>query len=230
MAETSVAAALSPRSGGRAARTLVLVVAVALLGSGCAYLRPRPEPVFVGLLAILPVEAEDAGAGAAPNVAGVEAPEPLPEDAGMAVTAQIYGALAERPEFRFVPDLTVATAGDSAAVRQATDRHARARALGRAVGADDVLCGGVSRFRERVGTSMGARIPASVSFDLELVNVASGEVTWRGRFDETQQALSSNLFKSWMFWEAGPHWFTARELAGLGAQKLIGDLADTAVR
>lgn len=204
------------------------VAAAALLSSGCAYLKPAREPVSVGLLAVLPVEPAAVPGGSTRPAVGVEVPDPLPEDAAMAVTAQIYGTLAERPEFRFVPDLTVSGAMDSAAVRQATDRHARALALGRAVGAADVLCGTVSRFRERVGTAMGARSPASVSFDLELINVATGAVTWRGSFDETQQALSSNLFKYWMFWEAGPHWFTARELAGLGAQNLISDLVDAA--
>ena len=96
--------------------------------------------------------------------------------------------------------------------------------------ADKVIFGSVSRFRERVGTQGGAREPASVSFELNLLDMRSGEVVWQSRFDETQQPLSSNLLKLWMYWRGGPRWFTARELARLGVDRLLDDMADTLIR
>jgi hypothetical protein len=89
-----------------------------------------------------------------------------------------------------------------------------------------VIYGEVHRFRERIGTDYGASEPASVSFDLGIVDAVNGEVMWNGSFSETQQSLSANFLNWWMFWRAGPHWFTARELAGLGVEKLIDDMKD----
>ncbi len=135
--------------------------------------------------------------------------------------------LADQATFRFVPDLTVADALPSAH-SAGDDLVSRAVALGKAVEADGVIVGHVSRFRERVGTEMGAKRPASVAFDLALVDVGSGKVVWHGQFNRTQEALSSNLFDFWMFWRAGPHWFSARELAGLGVEKLFADMTRVA--
>src|SRR5262249_53923970 len=109
-------------------------------------------------------------------------------------------------------------------VHNAPDIRARALALGKVINAQGVIFGTVSRFRERVGTGLGVTRPASVAFDLNLLEVATGKVVWHGQFDETQQPLSSNLFTFWMFWEEGPHWFTARELAGLGVKRLMAQM------
>jgi len=166
------------------------------------------------LLAVLPIETVAAPAGDAP----------VPSDAGMVVTAQLYRVLAEQTEFRFVPDLTVADTLDTPEVRRADSLADRAVALGKEVGADGVIFGRVLRFRKRVGTQFGATEPASVSFELALVAVSSGEVVWRGRFDETQEPLSSNLLNWWMFWNAGPRWMSAAELTGLGVDRLFADM------
>jgi hypothetical protein len=150
----------------------------------------------------------------------------MPPDAGMAITGQIYEVLAHDPKFRFVPDLTISDAVNRPAVAQASGLVARAVALGKEVKADTVIYGQVFRFRERVGTEYGASEPASVSFELGIVDVNSGEELWKGKFSETQQSLSANFLNWWMFWRAGPHWFTVRELAGLGVEKLIDDMKD----
>ena len=104
------------------------------------------------------------------------------------------------------------------------DALAAARALARESGADGVLFGTVYRFQERIGPRYAASQPASVSFDLALYSVVADEVVWKGQFDETQQPLSSNLFNAWMFWRAGPYWFSVRELSGLGVEKLMKTL------
>ncbi len=142
----------------------------------------------------------------------------------MTVTAQIYRALTEQTEFRFVPDLTVSDVLDTRAVRRAGSVVDRAVALGKEVGADGVIFGRVFRFHKRVGTEYGVTQPASVWFELGLVAVSNGRVVWQGRFDQTQEPLSSNLLDWWIFWRAGPRWVSSSELAGLGVDRLFQDL------
>jgi hypothetical protein len=205
-------------------------LAIASIGwAGCSARVPEEQRVPMELLAVYPVQLAphaEPPSGAASGK-DEEEPERLPADAGEAVTAQIYRVLADQATFRFVPDLAVADALP-AARGEGDDLVSRAVALGHAVEADGVIIGRVSRFRERVGTEMGAKRPASVAFELALVDVGSGKVVWHGQFNRTQKALSSNLFDFWMFWRAGPHWFSARELAGLGVEKLFADMTRVA--
>lgn len=203
-------------------RILPIVALTVLLG--CSAKQPQDELPKIDLLAVLPIELSDV------RHSDGEDPYPVPEEAGLAVTAQIYRFLADRPDFRFVADLLIQDVVQRSSVRDAPALVARAVALGKETSADAVLFGTVSRFRERIGTEWGATSPAAVSFDLGLVVVSSEEVLWEGRFDRTQQPLSSNFFDFWMFWRAGPHWFSARELTGLGVDKLLGEMTKTVQR
>ena len=87
------------------------------------------------------------------------------------------------------------------------------------------MFGTVSRCRDRIGSEFGARETASVAFTLSLVSVATGKVLWTRSFDETQQALSSNLLNWWQFWRGGQRWFSAEEFTHLGVERLLDDLA-----
>ena len=216
---------LAPRWPHRFSLALLVVLALVWL-HGCAARQQDGEPVSIELLAVLPIEpVQIRREDAVPQ--HDETPAPLPADAGMAVTAQIYRVLADQTSFRFVPDMNVLQAFDSAAVRRAPDDpRGRALALGREVGADGVIFGRVYRFRDRVGTEFGAAQPASVWFDLELLAVATGEVIWNGEFARTQEPLSANLLNFWMVWRAGSAgWLTARQLAGVGVDQLFGQMS-----
>jgi hypothetical protein len=177
-----------------------------------------PPPVQ-SLVAVLPLEPatppeNDGKAAALPS-----------EDAGLAVTAQIYRVLADQTEFRVVPDLTVSDVLTTPEVRRASGIIERAIALGKEVGADDVIFGRVFRFDKRVGTAYVITQPASVWFELGLVRVSSGEVVWKGDFDETQGPLGSAWVSWFVFWRDSPHWYSASELAGVGVDRLFGNLA-----
>ncbi len=204
----------------------LVALVLALASSGCGIVRRgQPEAALppVHLIAVLPIVG--AAESPQPKTVTVEVGSaPLPADAARVVTAQIYGVMASSPEWRFVPDLVTAQALHG--VPPDEDLAKRARALGKAVGADSVLYGTVSRYREREGTELGAREPASVSFRLSLFSLASGKTVWSESFDKTQQPLSSDLFNWWMFWRAGPHWFSAPELTRLGVERLLGNLRD----
>jgi hypothetical protein len=176
------------------------------------------------LIAVLPIEPAPA-----PSHPGAPAaPLPGPE-AGLAITAQVYRSLADQTDSRFVPDLTVDDEMSTPEVRAAGSLDDRAVALGKQVGADAVIFGRVFRFQKRVGTQYGATQPASVWFELAVVDVNSGEVIWQDQFDETQQPLTSNLLNWWMFWRAGPRWMSAGELAGLGVERMFGSLSAAVV-
>lgn len=191
----------------------------AALASGCSMMSSNdPEnSIRIDMVAVLPI-VEVPGRSDDP-----ERPI-LDSHAGRAVTAQIYGFLAEQTLYRFVPDLTVdAVVGG----RGRGDQVELARSVASEVGADAVIFGKVYRFQDRVGPRYAASQAASVSFDLGLYLVATDDVVWRGQFDETQVALSSNLLNFWMFWRAGPHWFSSRELARLGVESLLEQVPNT---
>ncbi len=203
------------------ARRLAIVLCT-LLAAGCSALPgwpKKPEGPKLQTIAILPLT-RDVNPGATEKMTG-ERPV-LPEEAAQVVTAQLYGVLSQRSRWAVVPDLTTGDALPAISAGEAPE--ARARALAKATGADGVFFGSVSRFVERQGTEYGSRRPASVSFRLSLLLAESGKVIWSESFDETQQALSSNLLNWWMFWRQGPRWFSAAELARLGCEKLVDDL------
>ena len=204
-------------------RIAVCIAGVVLL-AGCSVFRRDQNPVQLAALAVLPLEAVDTqeGVGNGPG-------EPLPADAGHAVTAQIYRVLADQTRYQFVPDLVVSDALFGPDIRRIPSLTDRARALGVAVAANGVIFGRVFRFRERVGGEFVATQPASVSFELGLLHVETGEVVWTGDFQRTQRSLGSSFMRFLTFWENDPHWLTARELAGVGVEQLLEDAGRHAV-
>jgi len=192
---------------------LVVVGAFALMASGCAQTFFRGESLTepVAVLAVLPIER-------LPDVPT----ENLAPEAERVVTAHVYGVLADTSRFRVVPDATVADALRK--LSPGIGSKAKARALGQTVGADAVLYGSVARFVEREGSAAGSDAPASVAIRLGLLSAATGELLWESEFNETQQALTTNLFNYWQFFRAGPRWFTVSEYARLGVERMLEDL------
>ncbi|MBW2568892.1 MAG: hypothetical protein JRD93_04235 [Deltaproteobacteria bacterium] len=92
---------------------------------------------------------------------------------------------------------------------------------GKALGADAVLAGYVYRFRERIGTRYAADLPASVAFDVHLVDAANGRIMWIGHLDETQQPLSENLLKLGAFIKRKGAWITAEDIASSGLEEIL---------
>ena len=208
-------------NNGRRWGYALLALSLLVSATGCGTLFGRREskvPTKANLLAVFPLQRDEVISETEAGAAGSN----LPLGAENVVSAQLYGVLASRSRWRLVSDLTAEDA--LRRTPKSGSLEERARALGEATKADVVLCGTISRFRERVGSQFGARTPAAVAFELELVSTETGEVLWRGAFNETQKPLAYNLFNWWMFWQAGPRWFSAREFARLGAEKLIDDL------
>ncbi|OQY19056.1 MAG: hypothetical protein B6I36_05235 [Desulfobacteraceae bacterium 4572_35.1] len=96
--------------------------------------------------------------------------------------------------------------------------------LGQQLNVDHVIMGIVWRYQQRVGNTLSADQPASVAFDLFLLNVANKKLVWHGSFDKTQQALSDNLFNAALLFKTGIKWLSAEELAGYGIKKTLEEL------
>lgn len=93
--------------------------------------------------------------------------------------------------------------------------------VGEAVEADHMVLGTVWKYKERVGSAAGTSSPASVAFDLYLVDVPSGKLLWTGSFDETQRSLSENVLDLKAFFSRGAKWLSANELAKYGTNEII---------
>ncbi|MGH7834814.1 MAG: hypothetical protein ACREQK_14310, partial [Candidatus Binatia bacterium] len=143
-------------------------------------------------------------------------------DPGLLLDSLIYNALQAAPHWQVVSDREVGELRSSIPATALPIRQAIR--LGELVYADAVLSGRILRFRERVGESFGAQSPASVAFTLQLVDVKRGDVIWTAQFDETQKALSENLFALADVTQRGVKWLKAEELAEEGVNKAIAQL------
>ena len=101
-----------------------------------------------------------------------------------------------------------------------TDRQIMPQ-IGRAFSAKAVLAGYVYRWRERRGSGLAVDSPASVAFDLCLIDSDTTKLLWKGRFDKTQRSLSENIFEFRIFLEGKGKWMTAKELANIGLRQLM---------
>jgi hypothetical protein len=86
----------------------------------------------------------------------------------------------------------------------------------------------VYRFQERRGGNFSVERPASVGYHVHLFGPAG--LTKVVVFDETQQALSENIFGFFTFLRRGAKWITAEALAREGVDKALDDLAEDLAR
>lgn len=94
-------------------------------------------------------------------------------------------------------------------------------AIGREYNADAILTGSVYKFKNRVGSNFAVESPASVGFDLDLIEAQSGGLLWSRRHEETQQALSENLLGLGSFFTRKGRWVTVEDLAVSGLEKIL---------
>jgi hypothetical protein len=92
---------------------------------------------------------------------------------------------------------------------------------GKSLGADAVIAGHIYRYEDLVGGGYSAEMPASVAFDVHLVRVSDGRVLWSGQFDETQKALTDDLFQADLFFKRKGKWVTAAQMAKEGLERIM---------
>jgi hypothetical protein len=93
---------------------------------------------------------------------------------------------------------------------------------GRVLNCDGVLVGHLYRFEQRQGSEYASEKPASVAFDLAMLKVNESLVVWKSTFDETQSALSDDVFKLDQYMQRGLRWYTAQDMARFGLEDMLG--------
>jgi hypothetical protein len=96
--------------------------------------------------------------------------------------------------------------------------------VGKNMGADALLIGNIVEYRERQGGELGVESPASVAFDVELLNTANGERIWEYYFTETQRPLLENVAELGKFIKRRGKWITADRLAKEGIVEVVHEL------
>jgi PBP1b-binding outer membrane lipoprotein LpoB len=102
-------------------------------------------------------------------------------------------------------------------------RLAQMKALGAKLDSNAVLEVTVTRFHDRDGSDLSVNSPASAAFDMVLTQVDSGMVLWAASFDETQEAVSSNLLSLGKARSRGFKWITVEELIRQGVKERLAD-------
>jgi hypothetical protein len=197
----------------------------ALLFGGCAFdtVRQESSPVLTQRNAPVVTRVAIVPFGVRGDLArrGPENTTATTQDVVKTVTRFVSEELSKRG-VQLVPADDVAAALANAQVDPAvpTDRRPIAQLASHAFGADGILMGEVMRYRDRTGQSLAAASPASVGFTVSLYDAPGGRRLWSGTFEETQQALTENIFNARRYPGGGTRWLTAEELAKWGAQEI----------
>ena len=152
--------------------------------------------------------------------------KPSEEELSELLDRLVYSTMASMPNWQIVSEREVRDVAQSVPPGD----NARLRKIGEMVYADAVIVGRMQRYRERIGDEWGAKSPASVAFVLDLIDVRRGDVIWTARFDETQKALSENIFALGDISQRGIRWLSAEQLTQEGVKKAIGELYQILVR
>jgi hypothetical protein len=64
-----------------------------------------------------------------------------------------------------------------------------------------------------------------VSLQVLLVRAGEKQAAWRADYTQTQEPLAYNLFKLWAVQRGGAKWLTADELAKIGVDEAVKELA-----
>src|SRR5262245_34925791 len=206
----------------RALPVIVLLLSGCSFGPGNIQVRQSTdlEARRIRRIAVLPPETAGAAAPKVPFSSGPEQ-KASERDAPEHLAHFVYSAMVALPNWQIVSESEVREVSET--VGPGSDA-ARLKQVGEMVYADAVLISRLLRYRERVGDEWGAKSPAAVSFVLDLVDVRRGDVIWSSRFDETQKALSENIFAIGDISQRGIRWLSADQLAQDGVRKAIGQL------
>jgi len=152
-------------------------------------------------------------------------PDSVAMGAESTLTRYVHNTVYNRFEDRVIPMERVMSAYEAIPKDDERDTPLTlARKVGQALGSNLMMLGTVWRFRDKTGSSASSMNPASVAFDIYLVDVRTGEMLWMGNYEETQRALSENIWDANLFFSRGAKWLSANELAQYGVQEVLRQL------
>lgn len=146
---------------------------------------------------------------------------PTPEEATALVGRYLSEALAKQGLDVTTPE----DVGRALAEAGATGRVPRevARLASDRFGAQGVVIGTVSRYRERTGGAQESGA-ASVWFEVAVYTAPEGEKLWSGVFNETQRPALENVLVASRYPGGGSRWLSAEELARWGADQMAASM------
>jgi len=211
-----------------------ILVLIVLAGSSCQIQQVPSEdkpvaPAFntIALVGFRPAlsPSQTPGVVRSPISGAVFAAEPVSEVTAEGLSAQLFEKLTKDGHYQWASPREAAEAFSQLASAHPTwtDRDIYVQ-IGKTLSADGVLGGHVYRWRERQGTDYAASRPASVAFDIYLMNAGDGMILWKARFDKTQISLSEDLLDLQTFLKAKGRWMTADELAEIGLTDFVETL------
>ena len=216
-------------------RLAALILVVFLLGAcatqGGPVIRLQGDLTKIEKVAVLPyinmttIHGEGATISS-PLTGRVFVTGPVAKRADQFLTEQVVSRMQQDIAFKMVParnaNIILNTVADGKGL--SWNRRMQLAETGRQLGADAIMVGHVYRFRERVGTNLAANSPASVAFDLYIIDCQQESVVWSAFYNYTQQALNDNLGGMSNFVRRGGRWVTAEELATLAIENMFADL------
>ena len=93
--------------------------------------------------------------------------------------------------------------------------------VGHDLGADILALGYIYRYTERVGYDYSTEHPASVAFEIYMINPVDRSIIWRGVFDKTQKSLMEDVFQISSFFRGRGKWLTADQLSKQGMDEIF---------
>jgi hypothetical protein len=196
----------------------LVVIGVFFMAGGCSKKQKQPavqEPqMALSCIGVLPVvsgvdEASGVSFGDAKGL----------QDGILQLDNMLHKKFMGRDDVRFITPAQVGglqNAGTENAL-------ARARQAANFLSCNGILEMKLLRYKKRVGGAYTAKEPASVSFTYRLLEVNSGTVLCRGRFDEAQQSVMENLYNFKNARKRGFTWVTAEELLREGLESRLNE-------
>jgi hypothetical protein len=86
---------------------------------------------------------------------------------------------------------------------------------------DGLVVGLIGRYRNRQGSPLTVREPASVAYDIYLLSTIDGAVLWQASFDETQVPLFENIMLIDRFVKGKGVWQTHDTLTRIGMARVL---------
>jgi hypothetical protein len=208
----------------------ILIIAVS--SQGCGLMKrdllqdkktfvPLNKIVVLGFRPAMP-QGREPGMVRSPFSGAVFMARPVREDVPDKLTAKLFDRIRQNEKYEMIgPNQARGVFASLVSSDQGMkDGEVFAR-IGRSFSADAVIVGYIYRWQAREGTNYSVRRPASVAFDLYLIEPQQGTVLWWGKFDKVQKSLSENILDVGTFLKSKGRWMTAAELADLGLTELL---------
>jgi peptidoglycan-synthase activator LpoB len=152
---------------------------------------------------------------------------PVTSEKEQFLTNALYNGLASKEKRVNIVSIEISASEFADVKKESPSLTSKDTALkvGKGLGADAILIGNIFVYREREGTELSVVSPASVAFDVQLLNTADGGIIWETYFTETQKPLLENVGEVGKFIKRKGKWVTADELAKEGVEEIADKLS-----